>query len=69
MLTVAAIKAIKPQEKIKSYSDAERMYLEVTSKATAWMKDREGTIKPVTMTRDLSTFEKDLFPVIGDMPN
>lgn len=36
--------------------------------ATAWMKDREGTIKPVTMTRDLSTFEKDLFPVIGDMP-
>ncbi len=136
MLTVAAIKAIKPQEKTKRYPDAKRMYLEVTPKggmywrmkydfggkeklfaigvypevslaearvkrddakrlvkqgidpnvakkeakvvqsgldtfkvlATAWMKDREGTIKPATMERDRSTFEKDLFPSIGDMP-
>ena len=35
--------------------------------ATAWMEDRQGTIKPATMTRDLSTFEKDLFPDLGDM--
>jgi integrase len=136
MLTVPAIRAIKPQEKTKRYPDAKRMYLEVTPKggmywrmkydfggkekllaigvypevtlaearvmrddakklikqgvdpnvakkeakvvqsgldtfkalATAWMQDREGTIKPATMTRDLSTFEKDLFPSIGDMP-
>lgn len=36
--------------------------------ALAWMEGRQGTIKPATMTRDLSTFEKDLFPEIGDMP-
>ncbi|WP_410210677.1 tyrosine-type recombinase/integrase [Aquirhabdus sp.] len=36
--------------------------------ALAWMDDRRDVIKPVTMTRDLSTFEKDLFPEIGDMP-
>lgn len=32
MLTVAEIKAIKPQEKTKRYTDAKRMYLEVTPK-------------------------------------
>lgn len=36
--------------------------------ALAWMEGRQDTIKPATMTRDLSTFEKDLFPEIGDMP-
>jgi integrase len=36
--------------------------------ALAWMDDRKDVIKPATMTRDLSTFEKDLFPSIGHMP-
>ncbi len=35
--------------------------------ALAWMDDRKDVIKPATMTRDRSTFEKDLFPAIGHM--
>lgn len=33
-----------------------------------WMNDRKGVIKEGTYLRDLSVFEKDLFPEIGQMP-
>jgi hypothetical protein len=36
--------------------------------AMEWMKDRKGVIKEGTYLRDLSVFEKDLFPVLGHMP-
>lgn len=36
--------------------------------AMEWMNDRKGAIKEVTYLRDLTVFEKDLFPEIGQMP-
>ncbi|AZM39567.1 MULTISPECIES: integrase arm-type DNA-binding domain-containing protein [Acinetobacter] len=36
--------------------------------ATEWMEDRKAVIKEATYLRDLSVFEKDLFPYIGKMP-
>lgn len=36
--------------------------------AMEWMNDRKTTIKEVTYLRDLSVFEKDLFPALGNMP-
>lgn len=38
------------------------------SLAMEWMEDRKAVIKETTYLRDLSVFEKDLFPVLGDMP-
>ncbi len=38
------------------------------SLAMEWMEDRKAVIKETTYLRDLSVFEKDLFPVIGDIP-
>lgn len=36
--------------------------------AMEWMEDRKAVIKENTYMRDLSVFEKDLFPAIGHMP-
>lgn len=36
--------------------------------AMEWMQDRKAVIKGATYLRDLSVFEKDLFPALGDMP-
>ncbi len=36
--------------------------------AMEWMEDRKTAIKETTYLRDLSVFEKDLFPVLGNMP-
>ena len=36
--------------------------------AMEWMNDRKGAIKEGTYLRDLTVFEKDLFPEIGQMP-
>lgn len=36
--------------------------------AMEWMEDRKTVIKENTYLRDLSVFEKDLFPVLGDIP-
>jgi len=36
--------------------------------AMEWMDDRKAVIKEATYLRDLSVFEKDLFPDLGDMP-
>ncbi|OAL77313.1 integrase [Acinetobacter sp. SFB] len=36
--------------------------------ATEWMEDRKPVIKETTYLRDLSVFEKDLFPALGNMP-
>lgn len=36
--------------------------------AMEWMEDRKVVIKAATYLRDLSVFEKDLFPYLGDMP-
>ncbi|MFG0750515.1 tyrosine-type recombinase/integrase [Acinetobacter ursingii] len=36
--------------------------------AMEWMEDRKAVIKETTYLRDLSVFEKDLFPDLGDMP-
>lgn len=38
------------------------------SLAMEWMEDRKAVIKETTYLRDLSVFEKDLFPALGDMP-
>jgi integrase len=38
------------------------------SLAMEWMEDRKTVIKETTYLRDLSVFEKDLFPALGDMP-
>ncbi|MGB9190589.1 tyrosine-type recombinase/integrase [Acinetobacter sp.] len=36
--------------------------------AMEWMEDRKPVIKETTYLRDLSVFEKDLFPALGNMP-
>lgn len=36
--------------------------------AMEWMQDRKAVIKEATYLRDLSVFEKDLFPILGEMP-
>jgi hypothetical protein len=36
--------------------------------AMEWMEDRKAVIKENTYLRDLSVFEKDLFPDLGNMP-
>ena len=36
--------------------------------AMEWMEDRKAVIKENTYLRDLSVFEKDLFPALGNMP-
>ncbi len=36
--------------------------------AMEWMLDRKAVIKETTYLRDLSVFEKDLFPALGNMP-
>lgn len=36
--------------------------------AMEWMEDRKAVIKEATYLRDLSVFEKDLFPDLGGMP-
>ena len=38
------------------------------SLAMEWMEDRKAVIKETTYLRDLSVFEKDLFPALGQMP-
>ena len=38
------------------------------SLAMEWMEDRKAIIKETTYLRDLSVFEKDLFPTLGDLP-
>lgn len=38
------------------------------SLAMEWMEDRKAVIKETTYLRDLSVFEKDLFPTLGEMP-
>jgi len=38
------------------------------SLALEWMEDRKAVIKENTYLRDLSVFEKDIFPVLGDVP-
>jgi integrase len=38
------------------------------SLAMEWMEGRRGVITEGSYLRDLSVFEKDLFPILGDMP-
>ena len=38
------------------------------SLAIEWMQDRKTVIKEATHLRNLSVFEKDLFPALGDIP-
>lgn len=38
------------------------------SLALEWMEDRKTVIKEATYLRDLSVFEKDLFPSLGNLP-
>ncbi|MEX5394676.1 tyrosine-type recombinase/integrase [Acinetobacter baumannii] len=38
------------------------------SLAMEWMEDRKAVIKETTYLRDLSVFEKDLFPSLGNLP-
>lgn len=38
------------------------------SLAIEWMEDRRAVIKETTYLRDLSVFEKDLFPALGNLP-
>ncbi len=36
--------------------------------AMEWMENRKAVIKETTYLRDLSVFEKDLFPALGNIP-
>ncbi|HAV5332944.1 integrase arm-type DNA-binding domain-containing protein [Acinetobacter baumannii] len=59
---------INPNElkKAKKLQVDESMLFKVL--AMEWMEDRKAVIKDATYLRDLSVFEKDLFPYIGKMP-
>jgi len=53
----------KKQE--KSQADENTLFKAL---AMEWMEDRKAVIKEGTYLRNLSVFEKDLFPALGNMP-
>ncbi|MDW2812723.1 integrase, partial [Acinetobacter baumannii] len=59
---------INPNEakKQKKQQADENMFFKAL--AMEWMEDRKAVIKENTYLRDLSVFEKDLFPTLGNMP-
>lgn len=59
---------INPNEEKKQKSQLKDNNNHFQKLAIEWMNDRRNVIKETTYLRDLSVFEKDLFPFIGNMP-
>lgn len=59
---------IDPNAKKNEYLQQINESILFKSLAMEWMEDRKAVIKENTYLRDLSVFEKDLFPALGDMP-
>jgi hypothetical protein len=58
---------INPNE-VKNKRNSKQMKILFKALAMEWMEDRKAVIKEGTYLRDLSVFEKDLFPTLGNMP-
>ncbi len=56
---------MKPKKKQLQEIDESTLF---KSLALEWLDSRKAVIKEPTYLRDLSVFEKDLFPYIGDLP-
>lgn len=59
---------IDPAEKKKESKQAENENILFKNIALEWLEGRKDIIKNGTYLRDLSVFEKDLFPYIGNIP-
>ena len=78
--TLAQARRIRDEARIQLYNNIDPNALKMQrlqqtdesilfkSLAMEWMADRKAVIKETTYLRDLSVFEKDLFPALGDMP-
>ncbi|MGO3917884.1 tyrosine-type recombinase/integrase [Acinetobacter venetianus] len=79
-VSLAQARRVRDEARIQLYNNidpnaAKNQRLDKTDKnklfkvlAMEWMQDRKDAITEGTYLRDLSVFEKDLFPVLGDMP-
>ncbi len=79
-VSLAQARRVRDEARIQLYNNidpnaAKNQRLDKTDKnklfkvlAMEWMQDRKDTITEGTYLRDLSVFEKDLFPALGDMP-
>ncbi|MFG0586611.1 tyrosine-type recombinase/integrase [Acinetobacter sp. YQ_14] len=79
-VSLAQARRVRDEARIQLYNNidpnaAKNQRLEQTDKsklfkvlAMQWMQDRKDAITEGTYLRDLSVFEKDLFPALGDMP-
>ena len=59
---------INPNEAKKQKKQQADENILFKSLAMEWMEDRKAIIKEGTYLRDLSVFEKDMFPTLGHMP-
>ena len=79
-VSLAQARRVRDEARIQLYNNidpnaAKNQRLDQTDKnklfkvlAIEWMQDRKDAITEGTYLRDLSVFEKDLFPALGDMP-
>lgn len=79
-ISLAQARRVRDEARIQLYNNidpnaAKNQRLDKTDKnklfkvlAMEWMQDRKDAITEGTYLRDLSVFEKDLFPALGDMP-
>lgn len=79
-ISLAQARRVRDEARIQLYNNidpnaAKNQRLDQTDKnklfkvlAMEWMQDRKDAITEGTYLRDLSVFEKDLFPALGDMP-
>lgn len=79
-VSLAQARRVRDEARIQLYNNidpnaAKNQRLDKTDKnklfkvlAMEWMQDRKDAITEGTYLRDLSVFEKDLFPALGDMP-
>ena len=79
-VSLAQARRVRDESRIQLYNNidpntAKNQRLDQTDKnklfkvlAMEWMQDRKDAITEGTYLRDLSVFEKDLFPALGDMP-
>lgn len=79
-VSLAQARRVRDEARIQLFNNidpnaAKNQRLEQTDKsklfkvlAMQWMQDRKEAITEGTYLRDLSVFEKDLFPALGDMP-
>lgn len=79
-VSLAQARRVRDEARIQLYNNvdpnaAKNQRLDQTDKnnlfkvlAMEWMQDRKDAITEGTYLRDLTVFEKDLFPALGDMP-